>query len=376
MSLLRVLSAAALGLAVAMGPSGVAAQDSVDALLKTIKLPPGFKINVFAKIPRARSMVVGKPLGTVFVGSRHGTVHLVQDRNRDGIAEEILEKTNSLNVPNGVAYLDSILYVGEQTRIVKWVVPAEFDSSLPLDPLLQPVFEGLPDEFLHGWRYIGFGPDKKLYVSVGSPCNVCEVSGHEGKILRMDRDGKNVETVASGVRNSVGFDWNPITKELWFTDNGSDDLGDDIPADELNRVTKIGQHYGFPYFGGGSTRTPDTKGKTPPADNVKPAIEFQAHSANLGIHFYTGDMFPAQYKNDAFVAQHGSWNRSEPVGYQIMRIKFDDKGNAVGKEVFASGWLENGNAWGRPVDIKTNSDGSLLVSDDFLGVIYRISYEG
>jgi len=256
-----------------------------------------------------------------------------------------------------------------------WAVPAEFDTALPLQPRI-PIKEDLPTEFLHGWRYAGFGPDRKLYVSIGSPCNICEDKGLEGTIIRMDADGKNAEVVARGVRNSVGFDFNPVTGDLYFTDNGADNMGDDIPPDELNHVTKIGQHFGFPYRGGKSVTLTGMEGKTPPDGIQAPVIEFQAHSANLGIHFYTGDMFPAEYKNDAFVAQHGSWNRTSPVGYRLMRIRFDDKGNATGKEVFAEGWLQGDDAAGRPVDIKELPDGSLLVSDDYANVIYRITYGG
>ena len=196
-------------------------------------------------------------------------------------------------------------------------------------------------------------------------------------IIRMDLDGRNVETVATGVRNSVGLDWHPATHELFFTDNGSDRLGQDIPADELNHVTRLGQFYGFPYFGGGSSRTGNFSDEEPPTEQVLPVIEFQAHSANLGIRFYTGTMFPAEYRNDAFVAQHGSWNRWIPVGYRIMRVRFDAAGKPTGKEVFASGWLHGVREhWGRPVDLVQLADGSLLVSDDSTGSIYRIWYEG
>ena len=191
----------------------------------------------------------------------------------------------------------------------------------------------------------------------------------------MDEDGTNWQVVADGVRNSVGFDWHPITGELWFTDNGADRMGDDTPPDELNRVTKAGQHFGFPYLGGKTTKLAGYKNRTPPMKVTPAEIEFQAHTANLGIEFYTGDMFPTEYKNDAFIAQHGSWNRSTPVGYRIMRVRFDAAGNAIGKEVFADGWLVDGEPIGRPVDLEELPDGSLLVSDNHANVIYRISYE-
>jgi len=370
----RLVSVLAAGLLSPLLGSGGAFAGNMDATLADIKLPPGFKITVFAEVPKARSIVVGTPLTTIFIGSRHGTIHSLRDTNRDGVADEVRERASGLNVPNGLAYLNSILYVGEQTQVSKWPVPAEFDTSLPIKPLL-PVFTDLPNEFLHGWRYMKFGPDGKLYVAVGAPCNICDVKGYEGTIIRMNPDGKNVEVVAKGVRNSVGMDFHPKTGVLFFTDNGADLMGDDIPPDELNMVTKIGQHYGFPYYGGKNVRLTGYEKKTPPADVVPPVIEFQAHSANLGIHFYRGSMFPAEYRNDAFVAQHGSWNRTSPVGYRIMRVRFDSAGNAKSKEVFAEGWLKNGVASGRPVDINELPDGSLIVSDDYAGVIYRIAYE-
>jgi glucose/arabinose dehydrogenase len=365
-------------LALALSTTAMVAQPAAAAdysgVLDKIKLPDGFKISVFAEMPKARSIEVGKPNGVVFVGSRHGHVYSMVDSNRDGVADEVKERVNGLNVPNAVAMQDSILYVGMQDKITNWPIPAEFDSALPLAPLI-PIYEGMKSEFLHGWRYMDFGPDRKLYVALGAPCNICDLEDNTGKIIRMNPDGSGVETVADGVRNSVGFDWHPVTKELWFTDNGADGMGDNIPPDELNRVSKAGQHFGFPFVGGKSDKLTGMEDKTPPGEMTPPEIEFEAHSANLGIDFYEGEMFPAEYKNDAFVAQHGSWNRTTPVGYRIMRVKFDDKGNPAGKEVFADGWLNNGAAVGRPVDIEEMADGSLLISDDFANVVYRISYE-
>jgi glucose/arabinose dehydrogenase len=361
------------GVAITAMLSLPAATADFSGVLNKIKLPPGFKISIFAEMPKPRQIEVGKPNGVVFVGSRHGHVYSMVDSNRDGVADEISERVSGLNVPNGIAMQDSIIYIGMQDKIVNWPVPAEFDSALPLQPLL-PVYEGLKNEFLHGWRYIGFGPDRKLYVALGAPCNICDLEENTGKIIRMNADGSGVEIVADGVRNSVGFDWHPKTGELWFTDNGADGMGDDTPPDELNRVKTAGQHFGFPYIGGKSTKLAGYEDKKPMGEVTPAEIEFQAHTANLGIEFYDGSMFPKEYKNDAFVAQHGSWNRTEPVGYRIMRIRFDDAGNAVGKEVFADGWLSDGAAVGRPVDIEEMADGSLLVSDDFANVVYRISY--
>ncbi|MFT6090986.1 PQQ-dependent sugar dehydrogenase [Sulfitobacter sp.] len=363
---------AAIALAVAGIPA--LAETDFSGVLDKINLPDGFKIEVFAEMPKARSIVVGKPNGVVYVGSRHGNIYSMVDSNRDGVADEVSERVTGLNVPNGVAMQDGMLFVGMQDRIAMWPIPAEFDTALPLDPLVS-VHENIDAGFLHGWRYIKFGPDRKLYVSLGAPCNICDLADNTGKIIRMNADGSDVEVVADGVRNSVGFDWHPVTGELWFTDNGADGMGDDTPPDELNRVTTEGAHFGFPYFGGKETKITGYEDKEPSMAVTPAVIEFQAHSANLGIEFYNGSMFPSEYQNDAFVAQHGSWNRTSPVGYQIMRIKFDEAGNAVGKEVFADGWLQGESAVGRVTDIAEMADGSLLVSDDFANVVYRISYD-
>lgn len=356
--------------------AGTAQAADYSSILDNIQLPEGFQISVFAEVPKPRSIEVGRPNGIVFVGSRHGHVYSMADYNRDGRADEVLERTSGLNVPNGVAMKDSILYIALQDRIVKWPVVAEWDTSLPLEPL-ETVYEGFDSGFHHGWRYIDFGPDGLLYMTLGAPCNICDLEENTGKIIRMKPDGKDVEVVADGVRNSVGFDFHPQTGELWFTDNGADGMGPDTPPDELNRVERAGQHFGFPWFGGNGIALTGYEGVSVPTETTAPEVEFQAHSANLGIDFYTGSSFPKDYKNDAFVAQHGSWDRDEPVGYQIVRVKFDESGNPEGTEVFATGWLsDEGYSTGRPVDIEELPDGSLLVSDDLANVIYRISYEG
>jgi glucose/arabinose dehydrogenase len=361
-------------MALSVNPANAANSD-IDKLLQRIKLPAGFRINLFARVPDARSMVVGKRQNTVFVGTKSRHLYALRDTDKDGVADVVRMLSNRLRAPNGVAIRDGSLYIGTLNKIVKWPGRSEANIDRPLNPL-ETIFTGLNNRAHHGYRVIAFGPDRKLYVAIGAPCNVCQGTGNEGRIIRMDPNGTNIEVVARGVRNSVGFDWHPKTRELFFTDNGSDGLGDDIPADELNHVTQAGQHFGFPYYGGGDTRTPQFKGKPAPRDARQPAIKFQAHSANLGLQFYRGQMFPAEYKHDAFVAQHGSWNRSSPVGYRIMRIRFNHKGLPVGKEVFASGWLQGDDYWGRPVGIEELADGSLLVSDDFVGAIYRISYGG
>jgi glucose/arabinose dehydrogenase len=342
--------------------------------ISKIKLPKGFSISVFAEVTGARQMALGQSTGTVFVGSVDGNVFGVVDKDKDRRADEVVTMMKDQVAPNGVAMHQGYLYVAENHRIVRYPAPG-FSLHLPWAEMAEVIYEDLPPSQYHGWRYIRFDKDGMLYVGVGAPCNICEVDGIKGTIIRMDADGNNVEVFAHGVRNTVGFDFHPVTNIMYFTDNGVDQMGDLIPPGEFNAAPKSGMHYGFPFYAGGKERHKDWKDKTVPENNVFPVVEFGAHAAALGMMFYTGDMFPQEYKNDAFVAQHGSWNRSEPFGYRIMRIKFDKKGRPKGKEVFADGWLNNGEAWGRPVDILQLPDGSLLVSDNYQGVIYRISYE-
>jgi glucose/arabinose dehydrogenase len=358
---------AALALALVAPMAGAADRS---ALLAAIGLPPGFTISVWAEVPGARSLAVTDDGAVVFVGSRTGEVHSVRDTDGDGRADEVRLRADGLKVPNGVAIAGALLFLGMQDRIAVWPGPAGGDTTAPLAPLVT-VHDGFDRGRLHGWRYIAFGPDGRLYVSLGAPCNICALRPDTGKIVRMRPDGSEVELVADGVRNSVGFDWHPVTGELWFTDNGADRMGDDIPPDELNRAARPGGHYGYPYFGG---RVPlaGFEDETPPVPVIAPEVEFAAHVASLGIRFYRGGMFPAEYRNDAFVAQHGSWNRSVPIGYRIVRVRFDAAGNPLGTEVFADGWLRGRKVLGRPVDIAELPDGSLLVSDDAAGVIYRI----
>jgi len=258
---------------------------------------------------------------------------------------------------------------------VRYPAPG-FSLDLPFAEMGEVIYDRLPDKAHHGWRYIAFGPDKKLYVTVGVACNICDFSDPEGTILRMNPDGSGAEIYARGLRNSVGLAFHPETGVLYFTDNNTDLMGDDIPPGEFNAAPRPGMHFGFPYYAGGDIRHEDWKDKKPPQEVTFPVVEFDAHSAALGVEFYTGDMFPEEYKNNAFVAHHGSWNRTDPIGYRIMRVKFDAEGNAAGAEVFIDGWLIRGEAWGRPVDLLQLPDGSLLVSDDYQGVIYRIFYKG
>ena len=341
------------------------------SLLAQITLPEGFHIEIYARVPGARSMSVAEELGVVFVGTRGSAVYAVIDRDRDRRADEVVKVKDGLNVPNGVAWKDGTLYVAEQSRVVSFAAP---DLAALARAAPEVLFDGLPDEGWHGWRYAAFGPDGLLYVSVGSPCNVCATSGLEGTIVRLDAKGGRPEIFASGVRNSVGMDFHPLTAELHFTDNGADRMGDATPPDELNHAPRIGLHFGFPYYGGGSARTDDFLGRNPPRPVTFPEIRFGAHVAALGIHFYRGGQFPLEYRHDAIVAQHGSWDRSVPDGYRLARVRFDSGGRAQSWQPFAEGWLRGGVSWGRPVDVKELGDGSLLVSDDSLGVIYRITY--
>ena len=346
------------------------AQSAAD--LSKINLPPNFKISIFAKIPNARSMVVVSEHDAVFVGNRRGGgVYVAVDKNRDGRAEDIAQITSNLVMPNGVAWKNGFLYIAEQHRVFRIQVP---DLKSFGRHAAEVIFQDLTNKSWHGWRYIAFDEAQRLHITVGSPCNICRTRSNEGTIIRLDKNYR-AEVIAKGIRNSVGMDFHPRTGQLYFTDNGADFMGDDSPADELNHLSKTGQHFGFPYFGGGSDRTNDFKDQKPTEPTTPPVVKFRAHVAPLGVHFYRGTQFPKQYRSDAFVAQHGSWNRTVPQGYRIMRIRMDEKGKVLGKEVFADGWLQGNSSWGRPVDIKELPDGSLLVSDDSAGVIYRISYK-
>jgi glucose/arabinose dehydrogenase len=343
--------------------------------VNTIKLPSGFAISIFAEVEDARSMVVS-PSGTVFIGNREGNkVYAVKDIDGDGKADKKWIIGAKLNLPNGVALKDGDLYVAEVSRILKF--PAIEDKlANPGQPI--EVYNKYPTETHHGWKYIAFGPDGKLYVPVGAPCNICESEDPVyASITRMNPDGTGMEVFAHGVRNSVGFTWQPDSKEMWFTDNGRDMLGDDIPPCELNKAPREGMHFGYPYCHGGTIKDPEFGNKRPCSDFTKPAQNLGAHVAPLGLKFYTGSMFPAQYQNQIFIAEHGSWNRSRKSGYQLVLVKVEN-GQAMGFTPFATGWLneESQKNWGRPVDIVLMKDGSMLVSDDHAGVIYRITYKG
>jgi glucose/arabinose dehydrogenase len=312
------------------------------------------------------------PDGVVFVGSRSaGKVYAVVDIDGDQRADAVHVLAEGLNNPSGVAFRDGALYVAAVSRVLRF---RDVARDLTRPPAAEVVSEAFPTDGHHGWKFIAFGPDGALYVPVGAPCNVCEPSERHAIIQRLKPDGSGFETVARGVRNSVGFDWSPVDRTLWFTDNGRDMLGDDLPSDELNHVTKNGEHFGFPYCHQGDTPDPELgKGKSC-SDYTPPVVKLGAHVAAIGMRFYTGSQFPAAYRGNIFIAEHGSWNRSAKVGYQIARVTVDAQGRAGKPETFVDGWLQGESAWGRPADVLVLPDGSLLVSDDLAGAIYRIRY--
>jgi glucose/arabinose dehydrogenase len=352
-------------------PSPEAAASTV-GLPYEISLPPGFEISLYADgIPNARSMALS-PAGTLFVGSRtQGNLYAVLDQNQDNQADEVILLERGMNMPNGVTFREGSLYVAEVNRVLRY---DNIEANLENPPQPVVVNQDFPSAQHHGWKFIRFGPDGLLYVPVGAPCNVCEPPGdYFGTIMRMQPDGTGLEVYAEGVRNSVGFDWHPDTGELWFSDNGRDELGDDSPPDELNHAPQPGLHFGFPYCHGGTISDPQFGSKRSCAEFAPPAMPLGPHVAALGIRFYTGQMFPEEYHHQIFIAEHGSWNRSTPIGYRVMLVRLENN-RAVSYEVFAEGWLRNDQPWGRPVDLLVMPDGSLLVSDDFAGAIYRISY--
>lgn len=357
--------------------------------LDQIKLPPGFHIDVYAEnVDNARSMCLS-PSGTLFVGTRDaGNVYALRDTNHDYRADMVFIIARELNMPNGVAFRDGSLYVAEISRVLRYdnideyveaMVQARGRGIRLAQPAANIVYDGYPTDEHHGWKYIAFGPDGKLYVPVGAPCNICEPENPiYGSITRLDvrTPGAQPEIVQRGVRNTVGFTWHPVTKDLWFTDNGRDWLGDDLPPCELNHASADGQHFGYPYCHGGTIPDPNFGDKRNCSEFVAPAQNLGAHVAPLGVEFYTGKMFPKAYKNQAFIAEHGSWNRATKTGYRISLVKLDSKGKSLGYETFAEGWLQpEEKIWGRPVDIELLPDGSMLVSDDFANAIYRIYYQ-
>jgi glucose/arabinose dehydrogenase len=346
----------------------------IDQLL----LPSGFSISVYAdSVIGARSMAMGDD-GTLFVGTRRNkTLYAVQDLDKDFRADHITVLDSTLEVPNGVAFRKGSLYVALVDRLLRY---DSIESKLDNPPAPVVVYDDYPDKLHHGWKYIAFGPDDKLYVPVGAPCNICDstvVDERFASITRMDPDGSNREIVAHGVRNTVGFTWHPETGELWFTDNGRDMLGDDVPPCELNRVTAVGQHFGYPFCHGGTISDPEFGSLRSCDEFIAPVKALGAHVAPLGVKFPTGDMFPESYRNSPIIAEHGSWNRSKKSGYRLSRVEMEGD-SVVRYAPFIDGWLnqETQEAFGRPVDLLFLEDGSLLISDDVANAIYRVTYTG
>ena len=358
-----------LALCLSLGSSPATA--ATPAQLELIRLPPGFEITVYAEgVENARQLALGAN-GTVFAGSREaGKVHAVVDEDGDHVADRVHLIDERLDMPSGLEFRDGSLYVGAVDRILRYD-DIEQRLKFPPDPVV--VNDSLPDKTHHGWKYLRFGPDGLLYVPVGAPCNIC-FEPDFAEIRRMQADGSGMETFAMGVRNSVGLAFHPDSGELWFTDNGRDMMGDDLPGDELNHAPRPGMHFGYPWCHQGDTPDPELGAGKSCEDYVAPALVLGAHVAALGLTFYTGDMFPEPYRGQLFIAQHGSWNRSSKVGYDLLLVRFDAQGQVAGSEVFASGWLQGEKNWGRPNDVLQMPDGSLLVSDDQGGVIYRIAY--
>jgi glucose/arabinose dehydrogenase len=334
-----------------------------------IKLPPGFRIDVYADVPNARQMALG-PDGIVFVGSRsEGKVYAVAARSAPPREVHVLAR--GLKTPSGLAFRDGSLYIADLNQILRL---RDVARDLARPPKPEVVTTAYPSDTHHGWKFVAFGPDGRLYVPVGAPCNVCDPPGPlHATITRIDLPGGKPEVVARGVRNSVGFDFHPETGELWFTDNGRDWLGDEQPPDELNRLTKAGEHFGFPYCHGDALRDPEYNRGRSCAEFTAPARALGPHVAALGMRFYTGTMFPEKYRGGVFIAEHGSWNRSTPIGYRVTFVKIDG-GRATSYESFAEGWLRGTASAGRPADVLVMPDGALLVSDDKAGRIYRITY--
>jgi glucose/arabinose dehydrogenase len=337
-----------------------------------ITLPPGFEIHYYAQgVINARAMALS-PNGTLFVGTRSaGNVYALVDEDGDQQADQVITIASGLNEPNGVAFYEDALYVAEINRILRYD-NIEGDLQNVAAPVV--INQEYPVESWHGWKYLRFGPDGYLYVPVGAPCDVCEVQGLFGTITRLLPDGSGLEVYARGIRNTVGFDWDPLTQELWFTDNGPDALGDDIPPDELNHAPTAGLNFGFPACHAGTIVDPQFGQQDSCAAFTAPALQLGPHVAALGMRFYTGEMFPADYQNQVFIAEHGSQSRSSLIGYRVTLARIENN-QAVAYEPFAEGWFQNGQILGRPVDVLVLPDGSLLVSDDTGNAIYRIHYQ-
>ena len=345
--------------------------------LSRLTLPAGFRMEVYASgVEQARELAIGAK-GTVFAGSFDaGNVYALVDADHDGRAERVLTIASGFDKPSGIAFHDGDLYIAAMSRIYKL---NEIEAHLDAPPKPELVTDKLPKDEPHGWKFIAFGPDGRLYVPIGAPCNVCDKGNKYAKIVSMKPDGSDWKDVALGIRNSVGFDWQPGTNELWFTDNGRDMLGDELPGDELDRVTRAGEHFGYPFCHQGDSPDPEFGRQRPCGEFTSPAANLGAHVAALGMRFYGGSRFPAAYRGNIFIAEHGSWNRSKKSGYQVVRVPVDAQGRAGTPEAFVQGWLKvdasgRETVSGRPADVLPLPDGSLLISDDLAGAIYRVHF--
>jgi glucose/arabinose dehydrogenase len=358
---------AAAKLAPVASPPIAAAVDKLPTA--KLKVPPGFNIEVYAAgMANARSLAEGDK-GTVFVGSRLvGNVYAIA--NKDG-KRSVRTLASGLYRPNGVAFKNGTLYIAELSKVSKI---DKVEDNLDASPKPTMIYDNLPKDEAHGWKFIAIGPDNKLYVPVGQPGNNVLHDDAHGQIRRMNLDGSGAEVIARGVRNTVGFDWNPETKQLYFTDNGRDWMSEDVPQDELNRITKVGEHFGAPYCLQGNIVDPEFGWGKSCSDYTAPVGLLGPHSAALGMRFYTGNMFPKAYKNAIIVARHGSWNRSKKVGGDVLVVKLNKDGTVKSTEPLITGFLENNSYIGRPVDVMQMKDGSLLVSDDWNGAVYRVTY--
>jgi len=359
-------------LLLSVGLAGLAGLASAAPPLQNLKVPAGFHVSIFsAQVPNAREMALGTR-DTVFVGSGEGKVYALSGTT-GGRAEHVYVIAKDLQMPIGVAFRDGALYVSAVSRIVKY---PDIEAHLADPPKPVVVTDKLPSKTHHGGRFIAFGPDGKLYVPIGAPCNICNPGPDFAKIIRMNADGSGWQTVATGIRNSVGFDWQPGTHTLWFTNNGRDEMGDDVPDDTLNRVGKLGENFGYPYCHAGNVVDPEFGKGHACSEFAQPALRLGAHVAPLGMRFYVGQMFPAAYRDAIFIAEHGSWNRSRKAGYRVVAVHVGKDGRATGSQPFLTGFLDGQTTLGRPADVQPMRDGSLLVSDDDNGVIYRVSYDG
>jgi len=365
-----------------------ALQSESELKLEDLNLPPGFNMAVYGRANNARSMALS-PSGVLFVSTRsEGSVYAFVDENMDNKADKRITLATGLDMPNGVAFKDGDLFVAEISKLWKY---GDIENNLTSTATRELIYDDYPTDSHHGWKYIAFGPDGKLYVPVGAPCNVCESKPdlpdspnvHYASITRMNADGSEREVYVDGVRNSVGFAWHPVTNEMWFTDNGRDmidpdqSITDNLPPCELNRVSSLGQHFGYPYCHAGYILDPQFGDGKNCDDYVKPAQNLGAHVAPLGMKFVTSNAFPASYLNKILIAEHGSWNRSTKIGYQISLVT-ETNGTGQSYETFIDGWLNEATqeVWGRPVDLIFAEDGSMLISDDYSGTIYRIWYDG